>query len=139
MASVEQTPPNSNVKVPASVVTLEWVSFFTDMASEMIYPLIPLFVVQTLGASPALLGLIDGVAEGIGSSLRWLGGALSDRSGKRKPFILAGYSISALSKPLMGMAAAIGGWPLLMAGRCSDRLGKPVQTKVQSSPFGLYL
>jgi hypothetical protein len=64
---------------------------------------------------------------------------LSDRSGKRKPFILAGYSISALSKPLMGMAAAIGGWPLLMAGRCSDRLGKPVQTKVQSSPFGLYL
>jgi hypothetical protein len=70
VASVEQTPPNSNVKVPASVVTLEWVSFFTDMASEMIYPFIPLFVVQTLGASPALLGLIDGVAEGIGSSLR---------------------------------------------------------------------
>ena len=137
MTSVEHTPPNS--KVPASVITLGWVSFFTDMASEMIYPLIPLFVVQTLGVSPALLGLIDGVAEGIGSSLRWLGGALSDRSGRRKPFILAGYSLSAISKPIMGMAAGIGGWPIFMAGRCSDRLGKSVQTKVQSPPFRLYL
>src|SRR5271166_4336218 len=115
MTSTVPTPTKSASKVPASVVRLGWVSFFTDMASEMIYPLIPLFVVQTLGASPALLGLIDGVAEGIGSGLRWLGGALSDRTGKRKPFVLAGYSLSALSKPLMGMAAVIGGWPVFMA------------------------
>ncbi len=128
-----KAPANSAAKIPASVVRLGWVSFFTDMASEMIYPLIPLFVVQTLGASPALLGLIDGVAEGIGSGLRWLGGALSDRTGKRKPFVLAGYSLSALSKPLMGMAAAIGGWPVFMAGRCSDRLGKSIRTSARDA------
>ena len=93
MTATEPTPPNPATKVPASVVTLGWVSFFTDMASEMIYPLIPLFVVQTLGASPALLGVIDGVAEGIGSGLRWFGGAWSDRIGKRKPFVFAGYTL----------------------------------------------
>ncbi len=126
MTSTEQLPSTS--KVPPSVITLGWVSFLTDMASEMIYPLIPVFVVQTLGASPALLGLIDGVAEGISSCLRWLGGALSDRTGKRKPFILAGYSLSAISKPIMGIAAVIGGWPVFMAGRCFDRLGKSLRT-----------
>jgi MFS family permease len=133
MASTDRTPPKSTSKVPASVVTLGWVSFFTDMASEMIYPLIPLFVVQTLGASPALLGLIDGVAEGISSGLRWFGGALSDRTGKRKPFVFAGYALSAFSKPLMGMAAAIGGWPVFMAGRCSDRLGKSIRTSARDA------
>jgi MFS family permease len=127
------TPPKSSSKLPASVVTLGWVSFFTDMASEMIYPLIPLFVVQTLGASPALLGLIDGVAEGIGSGLRWFGGAWSDRIGKRKPFVFAGYTLSALSKPVMGMAATIGGWPVFMAGRCSDRLGKSIRTSARDA------
>jgi len=128
MSFVKSVPKNSRSKVPASVVTLGWVSFFTDMASEMIYPLIPLFVVGTLGATPALLGLIDGVAEGVGSGLRWAGGALSDRTGKRKPFVFAGYSLSAVSKPVMGAAAAVGGWPLFMAGRCSDRLGKALRT-----------
>lgn len=128
MTTTEQMPAKSRSGVPASVVALGWVSFFTDMASEMIYPLIPLFLVQTLGASPALLGLIDGVAEGIGSSLRWLGGALSDLTGKRKPFVFGGYALSALSKPIMGLAAAVGGWPVFMAGRCSDRLGKSIRT-----------
>ena len=120
-------------KMPASVIALGWVSFFTDMASEMIYPLIPLFLVGTLGASPALLGLIDGLAEGIGSGLRWLGGALSDRTGKRKPFVFAGYFLSALSKPIMGLAALIGGWPVFMAGRCSDRLGKSIRTSARDA------
>lgn len=133
MTSTEQLPRNPVSRVPASVVTLGWVSFLTDMASEMIYPLIPLFVVQTLGASPALLGLIDGVAEGISSGLRWLGGALSDRTGKRKPFVFAGYSLSAFSKPLMGMAAAVGGWPVFMAGRCADRLGKTIRTSARDA------
>lgn len=129
----ERTESNAAPKVPRSVVTLGWVSFFTDMASEMIYPLIPLFVVGTLGASPAVLGLIDGVAEGVGSGLRWLGGALSDSTGRRKPFVLAGYSISAISKPIMGAAAVVGGWPVFMAGRCSDRLGKSVRTSARDA------
>lgn len=127
-ATKQPESPGPTQKIPCSVVTLGWVSFFTDLASEMIYPLIPLFVVQTLGASPALLGVIDGVAEGVGSSLRWLGGAWSDRIGKRKPFVLAGYSVSAVSKPFMGAAAAIVGWPLFMTGRCLDRVGKSLRT-----------
>src|SRR3954470_22324310 len=88
-----------------NVVALGWVSFFTDLASEMLYPVMPLFLVGTLGASPAVLGLIDGLAEGVSSGLRWLGGALSDRYRRRKPFVVAGYAVSAFSKPVMGMAA----------------------------------
>src|SRR3979409_1829015 len=82
--------------VSRNVLVLGWVSFFTDVASEMLYPVIPLFLIGTLGASPALLGLIDGIAEGSSSVLRWLAGAMSARFRRRKPFIVAGYSISAV-------------------------------------------
>src|SRR5271163_3713304 len=83
--------------IPRNVLILGWVSLFNDAASEMLYPVMPLFLTATLGASPAVLGLVDGLAEGIGSALRWLGGALSDRFHRRKPFVLAGYCVSALS------------------------------------------
>src|SRR5205814_7572404 len=95
-----------------NVITLGWVSFLTDLASEMLYPVIPLFVTGVLGASPAVLGLIEGVAEGGSSILRWLAGAFSDRFRRRKPFVVAGYSLSAVSKPIMGLAAHAFGWPL---------------------------
>ena len=74
-----------------------------------------------------MLGLIDGLAEGLGSSLRWLGGAMSDRFRRRKPFVFAGYLVSALSKPVMGLSAFLIGWPVFMFGRCADRLGKSVR------------
>lgn len=112
------SPISRNVRI------LGWVSLFNDAASEMLYPIMPLFIIATLGASPAILGLIDGLAEGIGSALRWLGGALSDRWGKRKPFVFIGYLISALAKPIMGLSAFVLGWPLFLIGRCTDRLGK---------------
>src|SRR6476620_2559319 len=80
-----------------NVIVLGWVSLLTDMASEMLYPVLPLFITGTLGASPAILGLIDGVAEGGSSVLRWVAGAFSDRFRKRNPFVIAGYSISAIS------------------------------------------
>jgi MFS family permease len=111
-----------------NVIVLGWVSLLTDMASEMLYPVLPLFITGTLGASPAILGLIDGVAEGGSSVLRWVAGAFSDRFRKRKPFVVAGYSISAISKPLMGLAAYAIGWPLLFAGRLLDRTGKSIRT-----------
>src|SRR5438477_13180476 len=107
--------------VNRNVIVLGWVSFLTDVASEMLYPVMPLFLVGTLGASPALLGLIDGIAEGGSSVLRWAAGAMSDRFRRRKPFVGAGYTLSAFSKPLMGLAAMAGGWPLFLAGRCADR------------------
>jgi MFS family permease len=120
-------------RFPRNVIVLGWVSFFTDLATEMLYPVMPLFVVGTLGASPAVLGLIDGVAEGMSSGLRWIGGALSDRYRRRKPFVTAGYTLSALSKPVMGLAAVAGGWPLFFAGRCTDRLGKSIRTSARDA------
>ena len=119
--------------ITRNVVILGWVSFFTDLASEMLYPVMPLFLVGTLGASPALLGLIDGLAEGISSGLRWIMGALSDRFRRRKPFIVAGYTLSAFTRPLMGLAAFAVGWPLFLLARCADRLGKSVRTSARDA------
>jgi MFS family permease len=119
--------------ISRNVLALGWVSFFTDLASEMLYPVMPLFVVGTLGGSPAILGLIDGLAEGIGSGLRWLGGALSDRFQRRKPFVLLGYTVSALSKPVMGLAQSTIGWPLYAAGRISDRFGKSIRNSARDA------
>jgi len=115
------------------VILLGWVIFCTDLATEMLYPIMPLFLTSVLGASPAVLGFIDGVAEGISSGLRWIGGALSDRFRSRKPFVVAGYSISAFSKPLMGLAKFAGGWPMFFAGRCADRLGKSIRTSARDA------
>ena len=119
--------------ITRNVVILGLVSFFTDLSSEMLYPVIPLFVVGSLGASPALLGLIEGLAEGISSGLRWIGGLWSDRTGRRKPFVVAGYALSALSKPVMGLAALAIGWPLFLLGRCGDRFGKSVRTAARDA------
>jgi MFS family permease len=116
-----------------NVVVLGWVSFFTDLASEMLYPVMPLFVTGVLGASPAVLGMIDGVAEGGSSALRWLAGAFSDRFRRRKPFVVGGYSVSAVSKPLMGLAAYTMGWPLFFVARALDRLGKSLRTSARDA------
>jgi MFS family permease len=118
--------------ITKNVVVLGWVSMLTDMASEMLYPIIPLFVVGTLGASPALLGIIEGIAEGISSGLRWLGGALSDHYQRRKPFVVWGYGISAFSKPIMGLAALFG-WPVFLLGRASDRFGKSIRSAARDA------
>ncbi len=126
-------PRKSKPRLSRNVIALGWVSFFTDMASEMLYPVMPLFLVGTLGASPALLGLIDGIAEGSSSVVRWLAGAMSDRFRRRKPFVVAGYSISALSKPVMGLCANVGGWPLFLLGRSCDRLGKSIRTSARDA------
>ena len=124
-----QTP----VDTRNNVIKLGWVSLFNDAASEMLYPIMPMFMTLTLGVSPAIMGLIDGLAEGAGSALRWIGGALSDRYRRRKPFVLAGYVISALSKPVMGLAALVWGWPLFLVGRCADRMGKSVRNAARDA------
>ena len=119
--------------ITRNVIVLGWVSLLTDLASEMLYPVIPLFVTGILGASPAVLGLIEGVAEGGSTVLRWVTGALSDRFRRRKPFVVGGYALSAVSKPVMGLAAYALGWPLLLAGRIADRLGKSVRTSARDA------
>ncbi|RMG57148.1 MAG: MFS transporter [Deltaproteobacteria bacterium] len=91
----------------------------------MIYPLIPLFLTEVLGATPVALGLVEGVAEATASLLKALSGYASDRWEKRKPFVFAGYGLSALSRPLIGLA---GSWPVVLLIRFADRVGKGVRT-----------
>jgi MFS family permease len=82
------------------------VSFFTDISAHMIYPLIPLFLVQTLGATPMIPGIIEGIAETTASVLKVFSGFLSDRYKKRKLLIPAGYGISSFLRPLIGFAGS---------------------------------
>lgn len=103
---------------------LGWVSFFTDTASEMVYPLLPLFLTRVLGASALSLGVIEGVAEAANSALKILSGRLSDRTGSPKPIVLAGYALSSAVRPLIALAAA---WPQVLALRFTDRLGKGIR------------
>lgn len=119
--------------ISRKVIVLGWVSFFNDVAAEMLYPLIPLFLTGTLGLPKEALGGIEGIADGIATGLRWLGGVFSDWSGKRQPFVLWGYALSTISKPLMGLAAFFAGWPIFLAGRCADRLGKSIRTAARDA------
>jgi MFS family permease len=103
---------------------LGWVSFFTDMASEAIYPLLPLFLTRALGAGALSLGVIEGAAEAANSALKIVSGRLSDRWDARKPLVLFGYSLSSVVRPLMALAAS---WWHVLALRFTDRLGKGIR------------
>ncbi|MEX2144457.1 MAG: MFS transporter [Anaerolineales bacterium] len=120
-------PPSSNkyLGVSRNVFVLGFVSFFNDVASEMVYPLVPIFLTSVLGAPASVVGLIEGVAEATAGLLKVVSGWLSDRFGRRKPFVLAGYAFSAFSKLLLGLA---GTWLTVLAARFFDRLGKGART-----------
>jgi len=104
---------------------LGWVSFFTDMASEMVYPLLPLFLTRILGGSAMSLGVIEGVAEGANSVLKIVSGWLTDRSGEPKKLVLGGYSLSGAVRPLIAFVTA---WPQVVALRFVVRLGKGIRS-----------
>ena len=87
----------TTLKIPKTVWVLGFVSMFMDISSEIIHALLPLFLTATLGVSVAMVGLIDGVAEATASITKVFSGYLSDRIGKRKPLILIGYGLGALS------------------------------------------
>ncbi|MBX7256620.1 MAG: MFS transporter [Candidatus Hydrogenedentes bacterium] len=112
-------------RLPRTVVVLGVASLFTDMSSEMIYPLLPLFLTTTLGASALALGVIEGIAETTASVLKIASGYWTDRVAKRKPFILAGYGLAGIVRPLIGLAA---GWPFVLTMRFLDRIGKGLRT-----------
>lgn len=107
--------------VARNVVALGFVSLLTDASSEMIVPLLPLFVTGTLGASAASLGLIEGVAECTATVVRLGSGWVSDRSGRRKALIVSGYGVSTVAK---GVLALAGSWTAVLGMRFADRLGK---------------
>ncbi len=111
--------------ISPTVIALGVVSFLTDLSSEMIYPLLPLFLTTVLGAGAFALGLIEGIAEMTASIFKILSGYLTDRSGRRRPYVFWGYTLSSSARPLIGLAAA---WPLVLVLRFVDRIGKGVRT-----------
>jgi MFS family permease len=111
--------------LPRNVVLLGWTSLLNDIASEMLFPLLPQFLLLVLGGNKAYLGLIDGLAETTSSVLKLWSGAWSDSAGRRKGFVLFGYGVAAIARPLISLAAAP--WHLL-ALRTLDRVGKGVRT-----------
>ena len=108
-----------------NVFYLGLVSFLTDISSELIFTLMPLFLANVLGASSVIIGFIEGVADSTASLLNILSGWFSDRLGKRKYLSFIGYALSSLSKPFMLIANT---WGPIMAIRFSDRLGKGIRT-----------
>ncbi len=107
------------------VKVLGFASFFNDSASEMIYPFLPVFITKYLGAGPAFVGLIEGVAESVSSFLKLFSGWLADRIKGRKILVSVGYSLPSLSRPLISIVRA---WPSLFILRVIDRFGKGVRT-----------
>jgi MFS family permease len=112
-------------RIPRTVIALGVVSLLTDLSSEMIYPLLPIFLASVLGAGAMALGLIEGVAESTAALLKVASGIWTDRTQRRKPLVVAGYSLSGVMRPLIGLAAA---WPAVLALRFADRVGKGLRT-----------
>jgi len=112
------------LNIPRTVWVLGLVSMFMDISSEIIHALLPLFMTGTLGLSVVMVGLVDGIAEATANITKVFSGYVSDRIGRRKPLILIGYGLGAISKPLFAVAA--GALPILGA-RFSDRIGKGIR------------
>jgi MFS family permease len=122
---MQPDPPAKSGKLKPQVVVLGLVSLLNDSASEMIYPLLPVFLTTTLGASAIIVGLIEGAADALASILKFIAGALSDRMTRRRPLITSGYTLAALSR---GLIAAAHVWPTVLAARLIDRAGKGIRS-----------
>jgi MFS family permease len=116
--------------ITRNVVALGVTSLLTDVSSEMLIPVLPMFVTSTLKASVASLGIIEGVAESTASLLRLASGWLSDRVGRRQPFIVFGYGLSTAAKTAMAAAAS---WPAVLALRFTDRVGKGLRSPARDA------
>ena len=119
----ETVPPNR--ALPRNVRILGLASLLNDTASEMIFPLLPSFLLTILGGNRFYLGVIEGVADSVASLLKLWSGGRSDQAGKRKSFVLFGYSVAALVRPLIGLVVAP--WQLFVV-RFGDRIGKGIRT-----------
>ena len=114
-------PTRNRWRPGRNLIALSLVSFFTDASSEIIAPLLPLFLVGTLGASVSFVGVIEGAAESVASLVKLGSGWWSDRAGKRKPLILAGYALASFMRPMMAIAESAG---QVLGIRLADRVGK---------------
>ncbi|HSL53791.1 MAG TPA: MFS transporter [Pyrinomonadaceae bacterium] len=111
--------------LPRNVFAIGLVSLLNDASSEIIYPLLPIFLATSLGASARAIGTIEGLAESISSLLKLFAGYLSDRLAKRKLLVVAGYSVAGLARPLLAFAQT---WTQVLAIRLTDRVGKGIRT-----------
>jgi MFS family permease len=121
--STEPDSPVPGVKRPVFILGV--VSFLTDVSSEMVYPLVPLFLTSVLGAPLTAVGIIEGLAESAASLFKTVGGWASDRLRMRRPLVMAGYALSAAAKPLLAAAYV---WPVALLVRFGDRTGKGVRS-----------
>jgi MFS family permease len=112
------------MKIPRTVWALGAVSLLMDLSSELVHSLLPVLMVTVLGASMLAVGVVEGIAEATASIVKLFSGAISDRLGRRKPIVVLGYGLAALSKPLFPLAASV---PLVLAARFMDRVGKGIR------------
>jgi len=117
---MKETQTRHFAGVSRSTVLLAFTSLFADISSEMLYPVLPIFLTQTLHASGSVVGVVEGIAEATQNIVQGLSGWLSDKLQKRKSLAFFGYFVSAIAKPLMGLAKT---WPGVLGGRFLERLG----------------
>lgn len=117
-------PTHSLRRMPSDIWILGFVSLLMDVSSEMIHSLLPLFMVTTLGAGTVAVGIVEGLAESLALLVKIFSGAISDYVGRRKPLVLLGYGLGALTKPLFAVAPDIGS---LLTARLLDRVGKGIR------------
>jgi MFS family permease len=111
--------------LPRTVGLIGLISLLNDSASEMIYPLVPLYLASVLMAGPRALGLIEGIAEATASLLKLFSGVIVDHTRRAKPWVVAGYALAGFARPLIALATS---WPGLLALRFADRVGKGLRT-----------
>ncbi len=124
MAGPADSPRDGAPRIPPVAWLLGWVSFFTDTASEIVYPLLPVFLTGVLGARPLALGLVEGVAEATAGLLKLVAGRLSDRLQRRRAIVIAGYALSSIVRPVIALTTA---WWHVLLVRFADRVGKGVR------------
>jgi len=112
-------------RLPRNVFAISFVSLLNDASSEIIYPFLPLFLALTLGASPAVIGMIEGAAESVSSLLKLFAGYFSDRRGRRKGLVVFGYALASFARPLLAFAT---NWHQVLGIRLADRIGKGIRS-----------
>ena len=120
--------------LPRTVWLVATISLFNDAASDMIYPLVPLYLASVLMAGPKALGLIEGIAEAVSSVLKLFAGVLADRSGKVRAWVIAGYGIAGFARPLIGLTTS---WLGVLACRFADRVGKGLRSAPRDALISL--
>jgi MFS family permease len=125
MTEEKKQPSGWRKGLSRNVVILGFVSLLNDGASEMIYPLLPIFLTAVLGAGPAAIGIIEGIAETTASMLKFYSGYLSDKVKKRKGWIVSGYALASVIRPLIAFSTS---WLHVLAIRFTDRVGKGIRT-----------